>query len=99
MPGDLFELGREGPEAPDGEQVEPEQRVLAEQGFRDRRRHDPDQVRRSKACGGGTRGRRPVDALPPSQPWRAPVVDFPAYLTLSNVIGWRDGKRCADPAG
>ena len=118
--GRFLQLGREGPEPPDREQVKAQQRALAEQGFRGRReharrhqgrgvtrfgvdqhdiepgrrgapgdrrpddsaardddvcdlghmhslrRHYPDQVRRSEACGGG--------ALPPSQPRWAPVV-------------------------
>ncbi len=39
LAGQLLQLGHDGGEPPDGQQVQPQQRVLPEQGLRHRREH------------------------------------------------------------
>ena len=76
LPGQFFQFGGESGEPPDGQQVQPQQRVLPEQGLRHRREH----ARRDHGCalaglrihadhaepgGRGPPGdRRPDDAAP-----------------------------------
>ena len=53
--GQLLQLGREGAEPADGQQVEAQQRPLAEQGFGDRREHPRGHQGRTVPVTGSTR--------------------------------------------